>query len=202
MSRAVDKRMFDSATEYVDAILNCHSKIEVVRVDLAYAKECSRDVSLERLGEDITHLLANRRGKPSIFADMVGYMVKSEYAESKGAHAHALFIYDGNKVRKGAYKGNQIGGYWRENITAGDGVFHNCNMNMGKYDKCGVGRVDYSDEDKISILKGEVVGYMCKDDQDIRDIKQTGRERAFRRGTVPRRKSNAGRPRSNGGEVV
>jgi len=201
MARDVDKRMLESATEYVDAILDCHSKIEAVRIDLAYTKECSRDVSLERLSEDITHLLANRRGKPSVFGGMVGYMIKSEYAESKGAHAHALFFYDGNKVCKGAYKANQIGEYWRQNITAGDGLFHNCNMNMGRYDKCGVGRVDYSDEDKISVLKDQVVGYMCKSDQDIGAIKQTGGERAFRRGVLPRRKSNAGRPRGNGGEV-
>ena len=65
-------------------------------------------------------MLNNRRTKPSIFENMVGYIAKREYTEDKGPHIHTLFIYDGQKVSKDAFKGDQIGAYWKNEITDGD----------------------------------------------------------------------------------
>lgn len=152
---------------------------------------------LSDIKKDVKKLLDNRRGKPSIFQDQVGYVVKYENAPGKGPHAHALFLYDGQHVQKDAYIGDQIGKYWSENITVGRGVHHNCNRDKDKYKDCGIGMINHADSHKRENLLNHVVPYMLKADQSIDDLRENGRERAITKGITPKPKSGAGRPRSS-----
>ncbi len=190
-----NRHMVKSTSTYIDQLLENHSKIQVIRLDLSYKKEHARKASLEKINQDFTHLLNNRRTKPSIFENMVGYIAKREYTEDKGPHIHTLFIYDGQKISKDAYKGDQIGAYWKNEITEGKGIFHNCNREKGKYAECALGMIDHTDEAKRTLLKEKAIAYLCKDEQSVDPIKQSGSERSFTRGIAPRKKSNAGRPR-------
>lgn len=191
------ERMMKSTATYVDQLLENHSKIQVIRIDLGYTKEHASKASLEEINQDMKHMLNNRRTKPSVFENMIGYIVKHEYTEDKGPHIHSLFIYDGQKVFKDAFKGDQIGEYWNNEITDGKGIFHNCNREKEKYAECALGMIDHADETKRRVLKEKAIAYLCKDEQSIDPIKQSGNERSFTRGIAPRRKSNAGRPRQN-----
>lgn len=188
------QRMLESTCNYIDQLFENHSKIQVIRVDLGYTKEHAREASLEVINKDLTHLLNNRRSKPSVFRHMVGYITKREYTEDKGPHIHGLFIFNGQKVSKDAHKGDQMGGYWGE-ITEGKGIFHNCNREKGKYAECALGMIDHADDAKRTVLKEKVIAYLCKEEQSVGPIKQSGNERSFTRGISPRKKSNAGRPR-------
>ena len=190
-----NKHMVKSTSTYIDQLLESHSKIQVIRLDLSYTKEHAREASLEEINQDLKHLLNNRRTKPSIFENMVGYIAKREYTEDKGPHIHSVFIFDGQKVSKDAYKGDQIGEYWKNEITDGKGIFHNCNREKGKYSECALGMIDHTDETKRTVLKEKAIAYLCKEEQSIDPIKQSGTERSFTRGIAPRKKSNAGRPR-------
>jgi len=190
----INKKQLESAKGYIDALQERSSKLNIVRVDLAYKKPYSDDISLEAVNKDIGHMLNNRRTKPSIFEHNVGYILKKEYTEDKGAHIHALFMFDGQKVQKDAYKADQVGKYWQETITKGQGSYFNCNRE--KYEKTGIGMLDHKDSEKRKILDEEVISYLCKNEQDIAPIKSNKRERAFVRGALPKKKSNKGRPRN------
>lgn len=186
-----------SVNNYINSLHDQYSKILAIRVDLGYLKEHSEQALLSDIKKDVKKLLDNRRGKPSIFQDQVGYIVKYESAPDKGPHAHALFLYDGQHVQKDAYIGDQIGKYWSENITAGKGVHHNCNRDKDKYKDCGIGMINHADSHKRENLLNHVVPYMLKADQSIDDLRENGRERAITKGITPKPKSGAGRPRSS-----
>lgn len=186
-----------SVNNYINSLHDQYSKILAIRVDLGYLKEHSEQALLSDIKKDVKKLLDNRRGKPSIFQDQVGYVVKYENAPNKGPHAHALFLYDGQHVQKDAYIGDQIGKYWSENITAGKGVHHNCNRDKDKYKDCGIGMINHADSHKRENLLNHVVPYMLKADQSIDDLRENGRERAITKGITPKPKSGAGRPRSS-----
>lgn len=189
------KHMSKSTTAYIDQLLENHSKIQVIRLDLSYTKDHAREASLEEINQDLKHLLNNRRTKPSIFENMVGYIAKREYTEEKGPHIHSIFIYDGQKVRKDAHKGDQIGEYWKNEITDGKGIYHNCNREKARYSECALGMIDHADDAKRTVLKEKAIAYLCKEGQSIDPIKQSGNERSFTRGIAPRKESQVGRPR-------
>lgn len=186
-----------SVNNYINSLHDQYSKILAIRFDLGYLKEHSEQALLSDIKKDVKKLLDNRRGKPSIFQDQVGYVVKYENAPDKGPHAHALFLYDGQHVQKDAYIGDQIGKYWSENITVGRGVHHNCNRDKDKYKDCGIGMINHADSHKRENLLNHVVPYMLKADQSIDDLRENGRERAITKGITPKPKSGAGRPRSS-----
>jgi len=191
--KTVNKRI-ESTKEYVDALQEKHSKLCVVRVDLGYKKPHSDSVVLDDANEDFNRMLNNRRSKPSIFKNQVGYMCKKEYTKDKGVHFHAVFLYDGQKVQKDAHIADKIGEYWGD-ITKEKGSYYNCNRQ--KYKFKGVGMINHTDTEKREILDKHVISYLCKDDeQDLTPVKNNSKDRAFVRGTIPKNKSKVGRPRS------
>ncbi len=189
--RTKNKRLV-SAKKYVDELQNIHSKLNIVRVDLGYKKPYSDDVTSDDANRDLDHMFNNMRSKPSIFKDKVGYVCKREYTEDKGVHFHTMIIFNGQKIQKDVFKGDQIGKYW-EQITKDRGSSHNCNRN--KYKRNGIGMLDHSDSDKRKILDEDVMSYLCKDEQNIEPIKKNKKDRVFTRGTIPKSKGNIGRPR-------
>ena len=192
-----DKRMEKSIEKYIDTLHERYSKIMAVRIDLGYTKEHVKNMDLADIKKDVKHLLDNRRGKPSLFQDQIGYVLKYENAQEKGPHTHALLLFDGQKVHKDAFLADEIGKYWRDVITNGDGVYHNCNREKELYEKCGIGMIDHSDKTKISILKEKVIPYLLKHEQSIGPIKKSDKERSITKGIAPKCKSNAGRPRKD-----
>lgn len=188
----INKRI-ESNKLYVDALQEQYSKLNNVRVDLAY--KSNSDVTLEEASNDVNRLLNNRRSKPSVFEDNVGYILKKEYTEEKGVHIHAFFMFDGQKVQKSAYKANQIGKYWVEKIAKDKGTYHNCHRN--KYKRNGIGMLEHNDDEKRKYLD-EAIEYVCKDEQSIESISTKKKDRAVTRGTIPKKKgSKMGRPRSS-----
>ncbi|MFY9070750.1 inovirus-type Gp2 protein [Aliarcobacter butzleri] len=186
-------RRLESTKKYIDDLSKKYSKLNVVRVDLGYTKEDSKSITFEDASKDLNKMLNNTRSKPTVFGEMVGYITKKELGEDKGVHIHVAIIYNGNIVREDITKAQQIGEYWKNNITKGKGVFHNCSKN--EYKNKAVGIIDYKDEEKRKIFDEKVLTYLCKDEQSIDSLKTNIKDRAFTRGIAPKKKSNAGRPR-------
>lgn len=187
-----NKRL-DSAKDYVDKLSQHYSKLNIIRVDFGYKKPHSATMTLEEASNDMSRMFKNMRSKQSVFDDKVGYLLKQEYTEDKGMHFHAIFMYNGQKVKNDAFKGDEIGKYW-EHITKDKGSFHNCNRT--KYEQHGIGMLDHRDNDKRKILDEQVITYLCKDDQDIAPMKKEDKKiKAFTRGVAPKSKGNTGRPR-------
>jgi len=193
-SKIVSKRL-ESTKEYIDALQDKYSKLCVVRVDLGYKKPHSNNIVLDDANSDFNRMLNNRRGKPSVFKDQVGYVCLKEYTQDKGVHFHTVFLYDGNKVQKDAHMGDKIGKYWEQEMTQDKGSFHNCNRN--KYERNGIGVLEHRDSDKRKILDDDVVSYLCKNnkEQDLSSVKNNTKDRSFVRGTMPKSKGKIGRPR-------
>ena len=182
--------------EYLDALQEKYSKLCIVRVDFGYKKDESDkvDISLDEANKDFNRMMNNRRGKPSVFKNQVGYMCLKEYTEEKGMHFHTLFAFDGNKVQKDAHMGDELGKCWKK-TTKERGSSFNCNRQDYKYK--GVGMLDHTDTEKREILDKHVASYLYKDDeeQDLASVKSNDKNRAFVRGTIPKSKGNIGRPR-------
>lgn len=186
-------RRLESTKKYIDDLSKKYSKLNIVRVDLGYTKEDSKSITFEDASKDLNKMLNNTRSKPTVFGEMIGYITKKELGEDKGVHIHVAIIYNGNIVREDITKAQQIGEYWKNNITKGKGVFHNCSKN--EYKNKAVGVIDYKDEEKRKIFDEKVLTYLCKDEQSIDSLKTNIKDRAFTRGIAPKKKSNAGRPR-------
>ena len=194
MSSNTFNRRKQSTEKYIDALLENNSKLCAIRVDLKYKKEFAKDISLDVINRDLKRMLDNRRSNKNVFGNNLGYVIKKEVSDNGNLHLHALFLEDGNKVQKAAYKADQIGQYWSENITKGKGCYENCNRR--NYENNGIGMVDYKDQEKINNLKEHVVSYFYKTiTQSIDENKSNPKDRAIVRGTMPKPKSNAGRPR-------
>lgn len=193
-NRNVNKRL-ESTKKYIDALQKEYSKLTIIREDLAYKKPHSNNITHEEATSHLERMLNNRRSKPTIFKDQIGYIIKQEYTEDKGIHFHTIFIYDGQKVQQDAFKADQIGQYWENEITQGEGSYHNCNRNKYDRNRKGIGILDHRDSDKRKILDEQVISYLCKDDQTINPIKQKKKDRAFTRGVITKSKEKLGRPR-------
>ncbi len=187
------KKRFESTKKYIDKLQENNSKLNVIRVDLAYKKPHSNDVTLEEANKDLERMFNNKRSN-SIFQDQVGYVCKKEYTKERGMHFHTYFFFDGQKVQKSSFKAEQIGKYWSKHITEEKGSYYNCHRK--KYKNDGIGMLEHTDEEKRKNLDG-AISYLCKDEQDIEPLKTNKKERAFTRGTLPRSKGNVGRPRKN-----
>ena len=192
----IDSRALDSLEGYVNKLIEKNAKLQLIRLDLAHKKPDNGSSDLHQLKQDVTHLLANRRNKPSLFGDLEGYVVKYEHGEERGPHAHAIFMFDGQKLSKDEHRGDQIGEYWAEVITKGNGVFHNVNRYKDRFERCGIGMIDHKDAERRKALIEDVLPYFAKVDQSIAGIKGRSKERAFTRGSLPKPMSKVGRPRA------
>lgn len=190
-----NNKRLKSAIAYTDALIADNSKLNIIRVDLSYDKPYSENITLNDANNDFNRMMNNRRSKPSVFKDQEGYICKQEYTESKGIHFHTLFMYDGQKVQNSSYKADQIGKYWEE-ITGGKGSYHNCHRNEYDSDSNGIGLLDRKDKKKRTILVVNVLSYFCKEEQTIEPVKNSSKDRAFKRGTIKKDQKKEGRSRS------
>lgn len=190
-----EKQRMNSANEYIDNLFENHSKILAVRLDLSYKDNLEEKPTFDRLKRDLQKLRKNRRHAPSVFDGMIGYVMAAEQGElEEKLHCHAVVLYDGQKVQHDVFKGQQIGEYWQNNITNGDGNYFNCNAKKEKYDKNGIGMIGHRDAEKRENLKKAAASYLTKDEQVVSDSEG---KRTFFRGKMPKGKSNAGRPRKD-----
>lgn len=189
-----NRKQLISTENYINRLFLDNSKLNVARFDLGYKKPFSNEITLEDANKDINKMLNNMRSKPSIFEHKKGYIIKREYTEAKGVHLHCVFFFDGNKILKDEHKVDKIGEYWNNEITKGRGSYHNCNRNTYKFE--GTGMIDYKDTEKRKILLENVTSYLCEEKQSIESENDDKTNRAFTRGTLPKEKSNKGRPRS------
>lgn len=178
-------RRLESTKKYMDAQIEKHSKLLVLRVDLSYKKPYSDEISLEDMSMHHRLMLNNARSKPSVYKNMTGYVCKKEYTKDKGPHMHMMVMYNGQKVQSATYIADQIGDHWNQ-ITQGKGSYHNCHRNS--YEDEGIGMLERSDTKKRKILYENVIPYLCKEEQSLEPMKKNKKDRAFVRGAISRKK--------------
>lgn len=190
-------RRYRQVQLYIDALINCKSRLLVLRIDLGYHKEIAHNTSAEQAMADLNHLMNNRRGNPRLFGDMVGYIRKTEWSAEKGIHFHMIIFFDGQQRQKDTYWTQAIGEYWQQ-VTGLRGVYWNCNDKRNNdYVRYGIGMVEHHDLEKRKILLEDVAKYLTKvEQQPPQYYSASGRDRLFAMGAMPKeRTSDAGRPR-------
>jgi hypothetical protein len=196
-------RNFISLCNYVDRLFDRYPKLLVLRIDLSYWNksqgdpenhECAlHDIPIERVVADRERFFNNiRRNK--FGKDQVGYIWKLEYGYTKGHHIHLILFFDGSKKQKDAFLAQEIGEYWKNDITSGMGYCYNCNRDKSVYKKLGIGMINHYDNKLRDNLK-IVLKYLTKKDQCLHR-KLSVKCKVMGRGEMPQPKvSNVGRPR-------
>ena len=189
--KELSEQNFESACLLIDALAGIYSKLLVLRVEFGYRKEIARGVTLDEAHRDLKHFWNNAR-KNKLFRTMIGYIWKLEEGEQRGYHFHIVFILNGSAFKKDAHYAERFGEYWEKKVTKGRGTYFNCNRHPLNYKKVGIGMIKHDDQDKLMILKEQVIGYLTKTDQYLM-IK--GR-RTFGRSEIPKKPiGKTGRPR-------
>ena len=193
---------YQSMTSYIDNLFSRHSRLLVVRIDLAYRKDIDTPfLNDEEIYQkywqakvDREHLFRNMRSN-SIFNHMIGYIWRLEYGEDKGFHNHMIFFFDGSQVREDITIAIKIGEYWVNNITQGRGLYYNCNAYKDEYQYCGIGMINWNNFELIANLK-RAAEYLAKpDDYMTAYMQNMDIGRTFGRGTIKEKTETRGRPR-------
>lgn len=180
------QKNYRRAKKYIDSLYERYSKLLVVRVDLSYKSSISLKVKAHHLRQH-RQALYKAINSHSLFSWCVGYILKLEFGMEKGFHYHALFFFDGQKVRQDITLGKWIGELWQERITGWDGLYFNCNYQKEKYRELGIGLLKRTDEgSKKGLLNA--VKYLCKTDAWIRLVVPEFK-RTFWRGEIKTKKT-------------
>jgi hypothetical protein len=165
-------------------------------IDDIVAKRGTRArVEIDEVKGDLEHFFRNMRSKPSLFEQLVGYVWTIEFARVGGYHAHLALFFDGSKVTKDAWYGDEIGQYIEQIITDGRTVVHNCNRDREKYgENWAIGMVEYFDAEKREKLM-RVLDYLAKDSQSVY-VKPAKGSQMFGTGQLPDETPKTGPKRS------
>lgn len=187
---------------YIKALFERYSRLLVLRIDFGYRKvqswpnETEVSVSYQEVRkhrEELFKYLA----KDLPFDCLAGYAWKLEYGLDKSYHIHAMIFLDGSKVREDVTIARMIGEHWgaADGVTGGKGLYFNCNAFKENYKSCGIGMINYHDDESHEGLRKAAV-YMTKPDYYIRMV-APGNGRTFGKGIMPEPKTSMrGRPRA------
>lgn len=144
-------RNFRSMRNYVDALFESYSKLLVLRIDFGYHRVQGIPIRVERILNDFTRLLNNRRSN-GLFEHIVGYIRRLEYGDDKSWHLHVMLFFNGQETQSDQGLARRICEYWRAGITDNDGTAFNCNASKNKYKYCGIGKIDHADTERRTHL--------------------------------------------------
>jgi len=183
---------YQSGIKYVAKLFANTSRLLVLRIDVHYAKKFAKGVPVTQIRKDFVRFMNNRRHN-GLFASMVGHIWKLEEGQSRGFHLHLILFFRGSKVYQHAYLAEEIGQYWENAITKGQGTYFSCHRNPNRYRRSGIGMIHCTDREKLATLN-TIIRYITKKDQYLR-IKEG---RTFGHGIAPTFGSSPkrGRPRT------
>lgn len=197
-NRKSERKREVSTENYIEAFIQKHARLTVVRLDLYLALDTYRVnytkyflknmmVFWSQFRRDITESKA--------IPNPEGFIGSFEYGHIRGFHFHVILIYDGSKHQRDIYIAEKIGEHWKNKITGGIGNYNNCNLKagLGGYgDRNGIGRIDHYDKDKINNFR-DAAYYLCKTDFALQAVLDN--ERTYFRGNTPKLGSARGRRR-------
>lgn len=178
--RRSHQKVRNSLQQYVHDLKLIYPKLMIVRLDLWYVKDYSRNMLPEqRILEDWGRLL--RFIAQSLTPAWVGYAVKFEYGLQRGVHAHVMLFFNGREVREDETIGRIIGEHWRQVITDGVGGYFNANTRgyKAQMEYCGIGTFTSMTED-FQVGVARMSEYLAKPDHLVR-LAVPGLDRSVRR---------------------
>lgn len=175
---------FATACALVDESFVYSSRVLVIRLDLGYRKGVHPIPPYRRNKEDelktpidIDIFLAHLANFLKILNKIYGkyklaHIIKIEYGLQKGYHAHLLVFLNGRQHQRDISIAQQLGEKWVNDITHGEGTYWNCNANINQYRHQAIGMICRSENEKIDLLKSQVLTYLVKHDIPLEIFKQ------------------------------
>lgn len=184
-----------SIEKHFKALLKNHASLLVIRIDLSYEaklKNMARlsHITQEQIVEDKKQFL---KAVARQFPDWLGYVCKLEFAPKKGYHYHCILYFDGNELRADGLISQALALMWRDVTSIRHGVSFLCNLHKKDYVHLAVGRVHYSESDKIKNFR-YISQYLAKNDL-FSCVKKNGK-RSLEKSQVKARSYTRGRPRT------
>lgn len=176
-------RQFSSSVNYVQYLLQRHSRLLHIRVDLSYDRS-----QIDKEGDGLDYLLGrfavfrklmSRKTAPFDYLD--GYIAHLEYGELKGHHIHMSLFYYGQKKIKDRYIADQIRLVWGR-VTEGKGLFQSTNLDINPPACNALGMIEREDQEKFNCLV-YTIWYLVKSDQYL-TYKYHKKQRLFFRGAI------------------
>jgi hypothetical protein len=183
-------RRFRRLRKNVEKLFALYSRVLVVRLDLLFH---GREVGLDEAQQFYAKFVNNQRHN-KLFRDLLWSVRRLDFGVIREHHHfHVVLFFDGSKVWKDAYLGEQLGEYWKK-VTNGLGHYHNCNRDKSRYKRLGIGMISHDDVERRDNLL-LALAYLTKKDQLL--WVPTGQKvRAIESGRLRDRKhSGKGRPR-------
>lgn len=182
--RENEVRNTKSLSKKLDKAINRYSKLEVVRVDLAYKQKYHDITDIEHFYDDLERLRKNIGSRKKLFKGLVDYAWALEQGETKGYHCHLLLMFNGHQRQKGWAIADKVGQLWKS-ITAKQGYYFNCHdpEQIKKYSEMGVlgiGRIHRGSSIEVRNMRNAVL-YLVnpeKEDQYLR-VKHNPKMRTF-----------------------
>lgn len=183
------ERNHEAAVEYISALFETYRRLLVIRVDLHFNDEALPTLTYEEVGRYLQRFLNNVR-HTRFGSKKVGYVWKLEDGHSKGPHIHLTLFLNASEHDRHAFIAEEIGQYWKINITAERGYFISCHRPNFFYHYPALGIVERQDLDKRQNLM-RLIRYLTKTDQFMK-VDQC---RTFGKGRMPDlSKPKRGRP--------
>ncbi|MBJ7277428.1 inovirus-type Gp2 protein [Marinobacter salarius] len=197
MNRKSELKRQDSCCRYIDAHLENYARLIVVRLDLHLGVDPDKVNFISDLFIDMARYWSRLRRdlrESKKLPNPEGFIAKLEHGHHRGYHYHVMLFFDGSKHQRDVTLAKMIGEHWKQEVTKGQGGYHNCNAtDPAGYKYYGIGRVEHWDLDKIENLKFAAY-YLAKTDYSLNALNDKG-HRTFFRGTMPKKKSRRGRKR-------
>lgn len=183
LSKDYDLVEMKSIVSYINAQFRRFPKILVVRVDLGYEANEAEKITFERASRDIKRFVNNRHWH-ACFENCIGFVIAREKGTGssqenggtgRGYHFHCFVLFDGQIEKNDVELSKRVIDYWENRIVNsprtqdGDRIQvwkHNCNLYKDKYEYCGIGMIQHSDELKRSHLLYSIL-YITKESQPL-----------------------------------
>lgn len=163
----IDPKLAERVIQLEKAMFNWRSRHLLLVLTLTYKPEIKPYVTLEMLQEHRNTLFNNRRSN-QLLAGINGYVWKiEEGGRGGGLHMHLVLFYAGEHCADIRIS-QQIGEYWKNVVTRGNGEYWNSNANKDRYERYGhgdgTGQIDRHNCIKREALQRNLL-YLAKDEQ-------------------------------------
>ncbi|MGD7152632.1 inovirus-type Gp2 protein [Ralstonia pseudosolanacearum] len=186
----------ENALAMADAMFDAKGRWLILSLTLGVKPEFRGRITVEMIQRYRERFFAARRFN-KLMSGIKNFVWTIEQGEETGLHLHVILFYSSDHNHD-AFIAQQIGEYWVNVVTQGEGDYWNSNDGRRKqfYEThghgVGVGQINWGDDDKRDALRTNLA-YLAKAGQYLM-VKAEERIRTFGMGHVPT-KGKAGRPR-------
>ncbi|MHA3114603.1 inovirus Gp2 family protein [Acinetobacter sp. ANC 4635] len=112
----------------LNTVIQHYSRVLLVRVDLYFSAQAQKDMTIHRCHQYLQILLNRLSNRDGCFSNLHWWAWALEQGLQRGYHIHLLLVYDGHRHQNDYYLGLEVGRYWRDVLTDGEGEFYTSNQ--------------------------------------------------------------------------